>query len=265
VTAGGLAPVPDVRSKLVAAADRIGVRRRLAHSRNRLVDVLTGEAGSEVKKRNTKDDWHLSLLLAFGLRPDSNCLDVGANYGRFLRDFCRVAPNGRHLAYEPIPALCDRLCRLYPTIDVRRAALANTCGTETFVHVTDTDLEAYSGFREQSYPRPANTETIEVEVRRLDDDRPPDWLPDFVKIDVEGAEGVVVAGALETLRASRPVIAFEHGRDGSEAFGVSDADLYRTLCEDVGLRIFDMDGNGPLSFDQFEEEMTTRWNWVAHP
>jgi hypothetical protein len=39
------------------------------------------------------------------------------------------------------------------------------------------------------------------------------WPPDFIKIDVEGAERLVLAGAQETLRSHRPLVLFEASRD----------------------------------------------------
>jgi hypothetical protein len=110
------------------------------------------------------------------------------------------------------------------------------------------------------------TERITVTTERLDDHVPDQWLPDFVKIDVEGAEALVIEGALSTLRKAKPVIAFEHGWGGGEEFGASDEDMFKLLCDDVGLRLFDMEGNGPLGMAQFRDELATgdRWNWIAH-
>ena len=62
-----------------------------------------------------------------------------------------------------------------------------------------------------------------------------------MKIDVEGAELQVLEGAVGTLREARPVVAFEHGL----GTGMSE-DLFNLLCRDVGLRLFNMEGIGPL-------------------
>lgn len=43
-----------------------------------------------------------------------------------------------------------------------------------------------------------------------------------------------------------------------------DEDIYTLLCHDIGLGLFDMDGNGPLDLVQFTDGLATRWNWVAH-
>jgi FkbM family methyltransferase len=243
--------------------DSLGMRRRAARYRDQLVGHLTRNRSSAVDDRSGIDDNNLMLLLAFGLRRDANCLDVGANQGLFLREFRRIAPDGHHIAYEPLPNLAAKLAREYPELDVRQRALSNEDGECTFVHVLDPATEGYSGLSEGWVHRDEPSETITVTTERLDDHLPDGWLPDFVKIDVEGSERLVFEGAIRTFRLANPTIAFEHGwhvdedRDRSES-------MYKLIREDLGLRLFDMDGNGPLELSQFLDGLRTRWNWVAH-
>ena len=70
-------------------------------------------------------------------------------------------------------------------------------------------------------------------------------FPIFIKIDVEGAEALVIEGALHTICEAQPIIAFEHGGPAHQYGGTSN-DIYRMLCDEAGLRIFDMNGNGPI-------------------
>jgi len=76
------------------SVDTAGFRSRVLRRRDRLVDFLNREIQDPIARRNEKDDRHLKLLIRFGLHPTANCLDVGANRGRFLRDIVRVAPVG---------------------------------------------------------------------------------------------------------------------------------------------------------------------------
>lgn len=282
-------------------ADSLGVRRQVAYCRDRLVATLTGgqrvaTGNPEVSKgdfslgtgdhsvatensidrhqrmiwdRSQCDDKHLVLLLSFGLHRSANCLDVGANKGLFLADYRRVAPLGYHIAYEPLPNLHEVLVRMYPDMEIRQRALSDREGTSSFVHVTDPDYDGYSGFKEQPYPVAVKTEaleTIEVVIERLDGHLPEGWLPDFVKIDVEGAQGLVIAGAIDTFRRARPVMSIEHGWNSGEPFGFSDDDFYDVICQEIGLRLFDMDGGGPFERAQFMDALHSvdRWNWIAH-
>jgi FkbM family methyltransferase len=248
-------------------ADSLHVRQHLARYRDRLVERLTGDRSTAMDKRTRTDDNNLMLLLAFGLRRDSNCLDVGANEGLFLRDFRRFAPSGHHIAYEPIPKLAAKLALEYPEMDIRQRALSDADGQRTFIHVLEQKMEGYSGFAEnwvlRDVLRDVPTEPITVSTERLDDHLPDNWLPQFVKIDVEGAERLVLEGAIRTFRLAKPTIAFEHGWNKVEDRDRSES-IHTLICKDLGLRLFDMDGNGPLGLSEFFDGLTTRWNWVAH-
>jgi FkbM family methyltransferase len=214
--------------------------------------------------RNRRDDAHLRAAMAALLRPDANCIDVGANTGAVLADAVRLAPLGRHIAFEPIPAAYAALTERFPGVDVRRAALSDTRGTATFEHVIS--RPAYSGLKTRDYPGAEKVETIEVDVERLDDALPEGFAPALVKIDVEGAELGVLRGGIETLRRHRPIVVLEHGRGAREHYGTTAADIYGLLVDEIGLRIFDMDGNGPYRCDDFAEQSDgPRWNWVATP
>jgi FkbM family methyltransferase len=254
-----------MRRVVQGIADSLGVRQHMAHYRDRLVKRLTGDRSTATDQRSRTDDNNLMLLLAFGLRRDSNCLDVGANEGLFLRDFRRIAPSGHHIAYEPLPNLAAKLAREYPEMDIRQRALSDEDGQSTFLHVLDPKMEGYSCFTKCRGPkrddllRDVPTESITVTTERLDDHLPDGWLPQFVKIDVEGAERLVLEGAMRTFRLASPIIAFEHGWDPDRS-----ESIYKLICEDLGLRLFDMDGNGPLGSSEFFDGLRTRWNWVAH-
>ncbi|MBV8444315.1 MAG: FkbM family methyltransferase, partial [Candidatus Dormibacteraeota bacterium] len=155
------------------------------------------------------DNDHLRLLLGFVLRPDSNCLDVGAHEGLWLSEFVRLAPRGKHMAYEPLPHLAGQLRQRFPSIAVRQKALSNSPGESDFVFVPE--MPGYSGLRERHYPGVVTKQRIRVLTERLDDAWPRRRRLAVMIVDVEGAERLVFEGAIGTLRRSRPTIVFEHG------------------------------------------------------
>lgn len=216
-----------------------------------------------MERRDRRDAEHLRLLLAVSLSADSNCIDVGAHKGSVLEQVVHLAPEGRHIAYEPLPYLHERLVARFPGVDVRRAALSDRDGRATFTHVK-TD-PAYSGFRERAYPRAEALETIEVRTERLDDVLPSGFVPHLIKIDVEGAEREVLAGAIDTIRTHRPIVVFEHGMGASEYYGTHPSHVFDLLRCDAGLRIFDLDGGGPYDRREFESIFRRGgiWNFVA--
>jgi FkbM family methyltransferase len=218
-----------------------------------------------VARRERRDNDALRVVLAATLAPDGSAIDIGAHRGEVLRDMVRLAPLGRHIAFEPLPDLHAELTRMFPGVDVRDAALSDEPGQTRFVHVRTSP--AYSGLRERAYPGEEELEEIDVRVETLDAALPEGFVPALVKIDVEGAELQVLRGGLDTLARHKPLVVFEHGKGASPAYGTRPADVFELLTAQVALRVFDMDGEGPYSLAQFEEayEQGSRWNFLARP
>lgn len=212
-------------------------------------------------RREARDNEHMRVLLAGSLAPDASCIDIGAHDGGVLREIVRCAPQGRHIAYEPLPELAAALAREYPQVDVRAAALSDHDGKASFLH--DRTQPMRSTLHAHAFTDHGNTTAITVRVERLDGVLPSGYVPTLVKIDVEGTEAEVLRGAVETLRRHRPVVVFEHGAGGTS----SPAEVYSLLVDDAGYRIFDLDGTGPYSLEEFEATYPrpTMWNWIARP
>jgi FkbM family methyltransferase len=230
-----------------------------------LEDTLRGvqrRLESPVAQRNRKDDQNLLLLLAAILAPDSNCIDIGANIGDILGDICRIAPDGSHKAYEPLPSLCQDLRARFPNVAVHQVALSNQTGESDFVFVKN--RPSRSGLRRPEYDSD-DTEVLRTSLEPLDSLIGQDYIPALIKIDVEGAEQQVLEGAKETIRRHHPVIVFEHDARWAAHYDTQPRDIYGLLCDDFGLSIFDMDGDGPYRLAQFEQLVLQRcrWNFFA--
>jgi len=226
----------------------------------------TAAAVEAAMKRDVEDVANIRRLLAFTLPPDANCIDVGAHRGAVLGEMVRVAPQGRHIAFEPLPHLCKVVRKSFPTVEVHQAALSDHAGEADFAYVHG-HAEGWSGLRFRPLPggEEPEVEHITVRLEVLDDVLDADYRPHVIKIDVEGAEQQVFAGALETLRRHRPIVIFEHGTGSAEAFGTTPADIYQLLREKAGMRIYDLDGSGPYTGAEFERVFyaAERVNFVA--
>lgn len=178
------------------------------------------------------------------LAPDAVILDVGANVGAWAVPFARrLDAGGRVCAFEPVPANRDRLERAVSqnnlsnvtvlpfalgdaeaTVDMwlRTSVTGASSGTAAFVptgagHVTVT-------------MRPMDAWVAETALDRLD----------FMKLDVEGAELLVLAGAEQTVARFRPLILAEfdaywmatHGQSLADAGRWAAAHRYRMLAWD---------------------------------
>jgi len=225
------------------------------------------EEMQRVIDRDQADFQNMRRLLAFCLAADANCIDVGAHRGAVLAEMRRVAPNGKHMAFEPLPHLAQLLRTEFPDVEVRESALSDQSGETDFAYVHGA-AEGWSGliFRPLPTGEQATVEQITVKLDRLDDLLDPGYRPAAIKIDVEGAELQVFRGAVETLRRHKPIVIFEHGTGSAEAYGTHPHDVFAFLHAEVGMRIFDLDGGGPYSADEFEQAFfsAARVNFVAH-
>ncbi len=234
---------------------------------SRLGDYLRQARATVLPKyrRDAIDNHGLRLLLSFTLKEDANCIDVGAYRGGVLAEMLRVAPRGRHIAYEPLPFMYEHLRRSFPDVDIRHAAVSNQTDERSFTCVKSTP--GHSGFSQRYFSQAQGLETITVRTVTLDQDLPADYAPALIKIDVEGAERLVLEGALATLTRYRPIVVFEHGKGAADYYDTRPEQIYALLHDAVGLRIFDMDGNGPYTLQQFQETFASNehWNFVALP
>jgi FkbM family methyltransferase len=206
----------------------------------------------------------IKAILASTLRSHSTYLDVGANRGQILAEAVRVAPQGRHIAFEPIPAVAADLAVAFPGVDCRQMALGDSRETTTFCHFRN--LEGWSGLRrspEISDER-GDPEYITVTVSTLDAEVGKSTpRVDVVKIDVEGAELGVMEGARTLLSEAMPVLIFEHVAAAAALYGASSEDLWDLLAG-LGYEIFSVTGDGPYARREFAAR-TAVVNWLARP
>ncbi len=224
------------------------------------------DSAAFLRQRDRVDWENMRRLLAFTLGPDSACVDIGAHRGLVLEEILRVAPTGQHIAFEPIPWLAAELAKGFPRVEVHQIALSDSDQTVDFSHVSG-DAEGLSGFRSRALPPGVEAEITQISVQtaRLDDVLDPDYAPTLIKLDVEGAELQVLAGARGTLKRHHPTLVFEHGSGSAEAYGTHPRDIWALLCDQVGYRLFDLDGNGPYTLEEFAHGFYSRLrvNWVA--
>lgn len=157
------------------------------------------------------------------VKPGAVVYDFGANYGLHTLLLARLAgPGGRVFALEPSPEIYPWLTRNvglngWTHVTCLQKAISNVNGRMHF------DTGAGTAVGHLSKDRTG----IEVETVTLDSlvesGFPP---PDMIKVDVEGAESLVLAGAMGVLRKYRPVLLVElHNPDEDVAVGAVFAEL----------------------------------------
>lgn len=170
----------------------------------------------------------LAQLFKSHLAPDRDVLDIGANIGFFTVLAAKNLTTGRVLAAEPSSAAFARLSGNVTTNDVSDRVIlynglaAHEDSTATFNIVEG--REEYSSMGDVVHPSVAG-EKVHVETlltKTIDTLVAEHGLrPALIKVDVEGAEGMVFSGAEQTLRKHRPIILSELSRPLLEKNGSS--------------------------------------------
>lgn len=204
--------------------------------------------------QNLKYDRLTRQVIAKALSASSNAIDVGCHKGEILDLIFKYAPDGKHIAFEPIPVFFDALkkkygsrCKVYPI------ALSDQPGKTVFNYVKN--APAYSGLRKRKYDvANPDVEVLNVQVETLDRLVPKDTQIDFIKIDVEGGEFGVLKGAKELLLRCKPVVVFECGLGASDFYGTKPDALFEYL-ESCRYGIHTLSGwlekKAPLTREQF--------------
>ena len=185
-------------------------------------------------------------LLPLLLQPGAQALDIGANHGVVSLEVARcVGESGHVWAFEPTAAPRGRLLEsrglngYESRITVVPAGLAEADGETSFAVHDNSELNSRGGAGEKR-------ET--VQLLALDgwlQRHAPEARIDFVKLDAEGDELRVLAGAKHFFECQSPVVMFEfmHGKVVSrlliDAWQQLGYDLFRWSEELQLLRPFD--------------------------
>jgi len=196
------------------------------------------------------------------LRADACYVDVGTNRGQVLSEAVRVAPSGRHVAFEPIPELAAAVEREFPGVECRRVALSGEPGEAQFCHFRA--LDGWSGLRrspEISDER-GRPEFIRVPVSTLDEELA-GLAPSIIKIDVEGAELDVLRGGRTVLGEHQPTLIVEHVAAAAALYDATSAEVWDLLAGH-GYEVYSVTGEGPVERAAFGAGESVV-NWLARP
>jgi FkbM family methyltransferase len=154
----------------------------------------------------------IQAALVRELRPGSVFFDVGANAGFFtLLAASRIGPAGKCVAFDPDEnniATIQRQCSLNGLSSVLAIgeAISDSAGTAWFARAHRGAATGHLG------DRGVKEESFEVATTTLDAAALTYGMPDFIKMDIEGAEGSALRGAGMLLRQRRSTWLIEiHG------------------------------------------------------
>lgn len=168
------------------------------------------------------------------VKSDDIILDIGANIGWYTTHISRLIPKGHCHAFEPVPSIFAKLkkhCEInnvQGNVTLNMLALGDKVGSVE-LH-TFPDLP--HGHSSISSLGRSTYDVSLAEMIPLDMYLTKNSLNkvDIIKIDVEGAEALVLEGAERLLQMSDPPIwVIELNKETSAVFGHTPSDLLKTL------------------------------------
>jgi FkbM family methyltransferase len=217
--------------------------------------------GLELASSSTYEPDTVSTLRSV-LKPGMVVLDVGANIGHHtLVAAGLVGSTGAVHAFEPDPAVFNELMENvalngYEQVSCQNTPLSSDAGSATlYLGNSDVTNSLAPTMNHSDRTVTVRTETLDNYVNRRGLSR-----VDVIKIDVEGAERLVLEGAATTLQRFRPILIVEFSQH-SKAFGYTDADL-RQYLENLDYRLF-LTGPPPFELLRNEGENMLFYNVLA--
>lgn len=188
------------------------------------------------------------------LQPGMIFVDVGANIGYFsLLAAKLVGPEGKVYAFEPEPGNHDLLRKnielnSYSNIQAIQKAVSDK-SESTLLFLSALDTGSHSLYSEAAR---GLQESVEITTTTIDEFLESEGWPsiDLMKIDVEGAELVVLAGMENLVKRSPNIkLVIEYCPFLIQSTGANPSDLLTKLSSmELQIQIID-DRKGPIPFD----------------
>lgn len=203
------------------AGRKIGYRLR--YGPRIIIDNPAEYMQSEILRGGVYERRVADLILAVG-KPGDLMLDVGANMGQ--HSLIAAWHGMRVHAFEPLPRLAVRLKanlalnRLQERVSVFESAVSSVEGSATLYEMDRADDGSHSLLASETERQQSDVEvrTVTIDGHFKAHSCGP---PAIIKIDVEGAEALVLDGATQTLAEGRPVIIVETGDRLAHTLGES--------------------------------------------
>jgi len=199
--------------------------------------------GHQLSNFGACDPEQMEILrqLVLASPPDPVVLDVGANIGVASVVMARAAgPGGTVHAFEAQPAMFHMLAgnialNSLDNVRCHMLAIGASAGTARLPRL---NYREFGGFGSVELNRETQSDAWQQAVDGVFDEIEMNSIDameltrvDVMKIDVEGMEADVLAGARETLLRHKPLIHIEHVKSGRQVLG--------NLLGEAGYRLYD--------------------------
>ncbi len=192
------------------------------------------------------------------IKEGDTVIDIGANIGYYTLLFAKwVGPTGKVYAFEPEPTNFQLLeknvqANNYKNITIFQKAVSNKNDKLSF-YISDESSAANQLFKPKKFSK-----IIEVDSVKLDECLSVDEKIDFIKIDIQGAEGTAIKGMNSLLNNnSNTIIMQEWWPDAIKKYGMN-PDEHLKILEKLGYSFYEIDGQNdktnPITIDQLMQK-----------
>jgi FkbM family methyltransferase len=176
---------------------------------------------------------HVARVFRDLLRPGMHVIDLGANIGYYaMLAAARVGPAGHVSAFEPDPANAALLARSAAANGFGNIALFN-CAAAAATGVVELAMDDSNG----RLVRGGTPGARRVQAVALDTLLGPRHRVELVKMDIEGAEGLALAGMERLLRASRPTLICEFSPPALRAVSCMEPEAFLDRLRALGYKL----------------------------
>ena len=203
--------------------------------------------GAKIKE----SEFRFARLLCHELKGGNTFIDVGAQFGYFSCLSAKlVGPNGTVIACEAVPSTCAILehnLSEESNATTHHLAIAAERGilVVSEAPVADSEMDAFSSSLFDASDWRSDKKTVEVGVPAISlDELIGEGAADFIRINVKGAEDVVISGMSQILhRTHPPIVCMDYltsARDNTAHLETI------TILEAAGFHTFEISRNGEL-------------------
>ncbi len=195
--------------------------RRSCQTAYGLPFVVALPAGTDIYLTGGKthdSERQLARYLANHLKAGMTYVDVGAHYGYFVGLAASLNPSGQTIAFEPSPSTFQLLSQNMKSLPsgcqvvLHQQGLADQAGQRTFyqfpARYSEYNSLDISQYQDEKWLTTYPPTPVLIQITTLDEAL--DQIPHILKIDVEGAEDLVLQGAEKWLTQQKTAVVLEY-------------------------------------------------------
>lgn len=200
------------------------------------------------------------------VKDGSTVIDIGANFGLYTVSLAKKNPNIKIHSFEPVGSTFKLLQHNVEHNNVSDKATLNNCALGEEAGELEVTVDRYAGNHLVMDAKSDNI-TQKVDVVVLDEYVTQHNIAkvDFIKCDVEGAELLVLKGAVGILKKDKPNMLLEISDIWTKRFGYTAEELIKFLC-DLGYKykIFLADGSLEPQSNNIADDVLKGNNFVFY-